>query len=238
MRIVAKWLVVRMAAATEVNRPIFVGFSSLRNNVAARPVQVEWSGNHVRPVGRRRDAKIGHIFRPLCCYSVRRIPRGNLTYNANTSQHIAYNFWYNRAEASIGYAKPGKATGMAATIRLKRAYEKPARGDGFRILVDRLWPRGIRKEDLHLGAWAKALAPSTELRKWFAHDPDKWSEFCKRYRLELRRSQAAGTVGELLAAAKRAKAITLLYGAKDREHNEAVVLRDLFERVAENQADR
>lgn len=125
------------------------------------------------------------------------------------------------------------------TIQLKRAYEKPARGDGIRILVDRLWPRGIKKEDLHLDAWAKTLAPSNELRKWFAHDPDKWTEFRKRYRAELKGAQTHQAIRELLAAAKGAKTITLLYGAKDQEHNEAVVLRDLLERMSTgSSADR
>lgn len=117
-------------------------------------------------------------------------------------------------------------------IRLKRAYDEPARGDGYRILVDRLWPRGIKKENLELDAWAKSLAPSTELRKWFAHDPDKWTEFAKRYRAELKAENAAQTVRDLLASAKGAKTITLLYGARDREHNEAIVLQALFERLA------
>lgn len=121
---------------------------------------------------------------------------------------------------------------MTPTILLKRAYDKPARKDGYRILVDRLWPRGIKKEDLQLDTWAKDLAPSTTLRKWFAHDPAKWAEFRTRYRSELTQSHASQRVGELLDAAKRAKTITLLYGAKDTEHNEAVVLRSLFERVA------
>ena len=118
------------------------------------------------------------------------------------------------------------------TIQLKRAYDRPARGDGLRILVDRLWPRGIKKEALHLDAWAKPLAPSTELRKWFAHDPDKWPEFRKRYRVELKQSGATKLIRELIDSHKSVKTITLLYGAKDQEHNEAIVLRDLFERVA------
>jgi len=118
------------------------------------------------------------------------------------------------------------------TIALKRAYEKAARGDGVRILVDRLWPRGIKKEELQIDTWAKTLAPSTSLRKWFAHDESKWPEFRKRYRAELAASGATKVIRDLLGSAKRAKTITLLYGAKDREHNEAVVLRGLFERVA------
>jgi uncharacterized protein YeaO (DUF488 family) len=125
------------------------------------------------------------------------------------------------------------------TIALKRAYEKPIRADGIRILVDRLWPRGIKKADLRVDAWAKTLAPSTELRKWFAHDEAKWPEFRKRYRAELAAAGATKLIRDLLASARRAKTITLLYGAKDREHNEAVVLRGLFERVAaEGDADR
>ena len=103
------------------------------------------------------------------------------------------------------------------TIMLKRAYEKPARGDGIRVLVDRLWPRGIKKEDLRLDTWAKALAPSTELRKWFAHDETKWPDFRKRYRAELSAAGASKIIRDLLASSKRAKTITLLYGAKDQE---------------------
>lgn len=121
-------------------------------------------------------------------------------------------------------------------IRLKRAYDPPAPGDGFRILVDRLWPRGIKKEDLKLNAWAKDLAPSTGLRKWFAHDPAKWGEFSKRYRAELAEAHAAKIVDGLLDSAKRAKTVTLLYGAKDREHNEAVILARFFAREAAKRA--
>lgn len=120
---------------------------------------------------------------------------------------------------------------METAIRLKRAYDAPQKSDGFRILVDRLWPRGVSKERLAADAWAKDLAPSTELRKWFGHDPEKWAEFSKRYREELRRTHASKRVRELLDAAKRSKTITLLYGAKDEQHNEAVVLRSLFERM-------
>ncbi len=121
---------------------------------------------------------------------------------------------------------------MTPTIQLKRAYDKPARGDGFRVLVDRLWPRGIKKHDLRLDTWAKELAPSTELRKWFAHDVGKWTAFRARYRSELTRSHGSKSIREVLDAAKHAKTITLLYGAKDTEHNEAIVLHGLFKRVA------
>lgn len=121
---------------------------------------------------------------------------------------------------------------MTPIVQLKRAYDKPARGDGFRVLVDRLWPRGIKKDDLRLGAWAKELAPSTELRKWFAHDPGKWTAFRTRYRAELVRSHASKRIREIVDAAKPAKTITLIYGAKDTEHNEAVVLLGRFKRAA------
>lgn len=121
---------------------------------------------------------------------------------------------------------------MKQQIQVKRAYDKPARGDGFRVLVDRLWPRGVKKTDLQLDTWAKGLAPSTNLRKWFGHDPNRWPEFRKRYREELTESHATKSIGEVLNAAKRTKTITLVYGAKDTEHNEAIVLRKLFERIA------
>ncbi len=109
--------------------------------------------------------------------------------------------------------------------KLKRVYAEPAHDDGTRILVDRLWPRGLTKEKAHVDLWLKDVAPSTELRKWFAHDPARWTEFKSRYHAELRKN------GEPLAALKQAVAkgpSTLLYGAKDEEHNEAVVLLDLL----------
>jgi uncharacterized protein YeaO (DUF488 family) len=112
-------------------------------------------------------------------------------------------------------------------VRLKRVYEEPAREDGTRILVDRLWPRGLSKEKARIDLWLKDVAPSTELRKWFAHDPAKWPEFKTRYRAELRHNQ------EQVALLKQALAkgpATLLYGAKDEEHNEAVVLQTLLSR--------
>jgi uncharacterized protein YeaO (DUF488 family) len=118
------------------------------------------------------------------------------------------------------------------SIVLKRAYEKPARADGFRILVDRLWPRGVSKTNLKLDAWAKQLAPSTELRQWFGHDPSKWKEFSRRYKAELRESHASDAIKQLLAEAKPARTITLVYAAKDEEHNEAIILRDLFTKLS------
>ncbi|MGH7661871.1 MAG: DUF488 domain-containing protein [Vulcanimicrobiaceae bacterium] len=116
-------------------------------------------------------------------------------------------------------------------ILLKRAYEKPARGDGYRVLVDRLWPRGIKKDDLHLHVWAKELAPSSELRQWFAHDEKRWSEFQKRYRCELAGPKVRARIKEIIERANGAPAITLVYGARDRKHNEAVVLQTKFRRL-------
>jgi uncharacterized protein YeaO (DUF488 family) len=112
-------------------------------------------------------------------------------------------------------------------IDLKRAYDPPAKSDGRRMLVDRVWPRGIARDDLRIDAWLKDLAPSTGLRKWFGHDPAKWDEFKKRYAREL--EQRAGALEELVAQA-RAGHVTLVFGAKDTEHNNAVALKEHLER--------
>ena len=111
-------------------------------------------------------------------------------------------------------------------IRLKRAYDPAARSDGPRILVDRIWPRGVAKEDADIAHWLKGLAPSTELRKWFGHDPDKWSEFCDRYLKELNSDEAADDLETLRKILDEHKRITLVFAAKDTEHNNAVVLRN------------
>ncbi len=110
-------------------------------------------------------------------------------------------------------------------IKIKRAYEAPEPADGVRYLVDRLWPRGVKKEALHIEAWVKDAAPSDELRKWSHHDPERFPEFRRRYRQELK-SNAATQV--LLEAARRGD-ITLVYSARDQEHNQAVVLREWLE---------
>jgi uncharacterized protein YeaO (DUF488 family) len=107
-------------------------------------------------------------------------------------------------------------------VRIKRVYEQPDKQDGTRILVDRLWPRGLTKEKASVALWLKEIAPSTELRKWFGHDPDKWKVFETRYRAELAKNE------QLLSLLRQEMAkgpVTLLYGAKDQEHNEAVVLQ-------------
>jgi uncharacterized protein YeaO (DUF488 family) len=107
-------------------------------------------------------------------------------------------------------------------ICIKRAYDPPSREDGARILVDRLWPRGVKKEKLQLTSWLKEVAPSDALRKWFNHDPAKWPEFQRRYFTELRKNPEA--CQPLLDAAKKGT-VTLLFGAKDEEHNNAVALK-------------
>lgn len=110
-------------------------------------------------------------------------------------------------------------------IQLKRIYETYSKEDGYRILVDRLWPRGFTKEKAALDLWLKEIAPSTELRKWFGHDPEKWKEFQKKYQLELRQNKEA--LDRLMDYIKKGK-VTLLYGAKDEEHNEAQVIKDFI----------
>ncbi len=113
------------------------------------------------------------------------------------------------------------------TIKLKRAYDPAQPGDGRRFLVERLWPRGLRKEALHLDAWLKEVAPSTGLRQWFSHDPEKWEEFRKRYWGELDEHPAAWA--PLVEAARRAP-ITLVYSSHDVEHNNAVALKEYLDR--------
>jgi uncharacterized protein YeaO (DUF488 family) len=113
----------------------------------------------------------------------------------------------------------------ASHLRLKRAYEPAAPEDGVRILVDRLWPRGVSKPKAALDDWMKEIAPSTELRKWFGHDPARWAEFRSRYRDELRQH---GEELDRIRALAGTKTVTLVYGAHDEEHNDAVVLRDVL----------
>ncbi|MEN6622531.1 MAG: DUF488 domain-containing protein [Smithella sp.] len=108
-------------------------------------------------------------------------------------------------------------------IKLKRAYETPQEGDGFRILVDRLWPRGVSRDSAHIDLWLKEIAPSTDLRKEFSHDPAKWTEFHKMYIKELDHHPEA--VATLLKHARQGT-VTLVYGAKDKEHNNAVVIKE------------
>ena len=112
------------------------------------------------------------------------------------------------------------------SVMLKRAYEPPAATDGERILVDRLWPRGLAKVKAGIDLWLKDVAPSTELRQWFGHDPEKWPEFKKRYRAELKNNPALATLRTL----SRQGDVTLVYAARDQLHNEAVVLKQILDR--------
>jgi uncharacterized protein YeaO (DUF488 family) len=112
-------------------------------------------------------------------------------------------------------------------IKVKRAYDSPEPGDGTRFLVDRLWPRGVRKEDLKIDGWLKEAAPSDDLRKWFGHDPDRWQEFTQRYFLELDDLPAAL---EPIRKAAQQGDVTLVYSARDTEHNQAVALKEYLER--------
>jgi uncharacterized protein YeaO (DUF488 family) len=111
---------------------------------------------------------------------------------------------------------------MVAEVHIKRAYDPPSPEDGRRILIDRLWPRGVSKKRAHLDLWLKEVAPSAQLRRWFGHRPERWLEFRARYREELRSNRAVGDLTQAVASGP----ITLVYGAKDRQHNDAVVLAE------------
>lgn len=113
-------------------------------------------------------------------------------------------------------------------IKLKRVYEPYTGSDGYRVLVDRLWPRGIKKEEAHVNLWLKEIAPTTVLRKWFNHDPEKWAAFQKKYAAELKDSAALQELSEVL---KKHKKVSLLYGAKDEQHNHALVIMDLLKKT-------
>lgn len=111
-------------------------------------------------------------------------------------------------------------------LQIKRVYEPYVTTDGYRVLVDRLWPRGISKEKAHIGVWMKEIGPSNELRKWFGHDPKKWEAFEKKYKEELKDKKEL--LNELKELIKKHHTVTLVYGAKDIEHNQAVVLMHLL----------
>src|SRR5580658_1119787 len=112
--------------------------------------------------------------------------------------------------------------GEGLMLKIKRIYEPPEKNDGFRVLVDRLWPRGVSKDRAHLDLWLKEIAPSDALRKWFGHDPERWTEFQRRYRAELRKLTAL--TKEVKQLEKKHRTITLVYSARDEQHNQAVAL--------------
>jgi len=121
-------------------------------------------------------------------------------------------------------------------IKVKRIYEPLQSSDGFRILVDRVWPRGVSKERAKIALWLKEIGPSTELRKWFGHDPKRWPEFRKRYRQELRvKSEVVARIKQL---EKEHGVVTLVFSARDEEHNQAVVLCDFLAKRAGNSERR
>jgi len=115
--------------------------------------------------------------------------------------------------------------GNSMKLKIKRVYDKPAEEDGTRILVDRLWPRGLTKQKAKVDVWLKDIAPSTELRKWFAHDPEKWKEFIKKYKKELHENKEQASI---LKEYLKQGTVTLVYGARDELHNEALVIKELF----------
>jgi uncharacterized protein YeaO (DUF488 family) len=118
---------------------------------------------------------------------------------------------------------------LEGNVRLQRAYDEPTSGDGYRVLVDRVWPRGRTKEQLRLDAWARDLGPSTQLRKWFGHDPARWAEFQARYRAELADPDRVQALDALAEQALRGP-VTLVFGARDPERNQARVIADELER--------
>jgi uncharacterized protein YeaO (DUF488 family) len=113
-------------------------------------------------------------------------------------------------------------------IKIKRIYEKFSPKDGLRILVDRLWPRGIKKEEAKIDLWFKEIAPSDKLRKWFKHDVSKWEEFKKRYKEEIEQNKES--LEKLIEIIKKKRVVTLVFSAKDKEHNNAVILREVLKR--------
>jgi uncharacterized protein YeaO (DUF488 family) len=120
---------------------------------------------------------------------------------------------------------------VTAAINIKRVYDPVGSADGTRLLVERLWPRGVKKTSLPISAWLKDVAPSTELRQWFSHDPAKWAEFRRRYFAELASNPEAW---QPILEAARDKTVTLIYSSHDTEHNNAIALKDFLERQMRN----
>jgi uncharacterized protein YeaO (DUF488 family) len=113
------------------------------------------------------------------------------------------------------------------SIAIKRAYEPASSGDGYRVLVDRLWPRGLSKENLRIDTWMREISPSPDLRKWYRHQPEKWPEFRKRYQSELQKAPASDLLRELVQRARKGK-VTLVVGARDAEHSNGEVIAELI----------
>lgn len=114
-------------------------------------------------------------------------------------------------------------------IKLKRVYDDPQENDGYRILIDRLWPRGVKKEDLPYDLWNKEITPSNDLRKWFDHDPDKFNQFKSAYKEELIKNEETAGFAETIKEELVEQDVTLLYSAKDKEYNQAIVLKEFLD---------
>lgn len=114
-------------------------------------------------------------------------------------------------------------------IKIKRIYDAPTKEDGYRILIDRIWPRGLTKEKAKIDLWLKEIAPSDDLRKWFAHDPEKWEEFKNKYKEELKTRQEL--LHKIKQLAREKGTVTMLYSAKDEKHNNAVALNDFLKKA-------
>ena len=132
------------------------------------------------------------------------------------------------AERSRGSIADRRLEPMSANVWIRRAYDAPTHNDGCRVLIDRVWPRGVSREALRIEAWARPVAPSDELRKWFDHRAERWDEFRRRYRAELASGEARHQLDELVALTRRRR-VTLVYGASDELHNNAVALREVIE---------
>jgi len=129
--------------------------------------------------------------------------------------------------SALAILQPPPRKGIQVRVNIKRAYEAPSRDDGTRVLIDRLWPRGVSKDEARIDHWLKDLAPSTELRKWFGHDTARWEEFSKRYTDEI--DEHAAELDQLLKLAQEGP-ITLVYAAHDELRNNAVVLRNILQK--------
>lgn len=126
------------------------------------------------------------------------------------------------------YDAAGQSSGVAM-VRLKRVYAAPEPGDGVRVLIDRLWPRGLSKSDAAIDLWLKEIAPSAELRNWFAHEPERWTGFQARYREELTAPERADALQRLRSLVAEREVVTLLFGAREERYNNAVLLRTLLD---------
>jgi uncharacterized protein YeaO (DUF488 family) len=135
---------------------------------------------------------------------------------------------FHTRSSSVGEYGRRRSRGMMTTVKIKRVYDAPHLDDGTRILVDRLWPRGVKKEAVRADLWLKEIAPSPELRKWFGHDPERWPEFKAKYSEELRFKKEELSI---IVRAASAGPVTLLYGARDESHNQAVVLQEMIGRL-------